>query len=660
MAFSRNVDVLPPDYDQEKNGREDAKRIQSLRWRVLAGTFLLFAAVSLIWVWSRPAIFQSQAILHFTYPEQIGRELSTIPAEQLQLNQRRLTSFRVLEMLSEQLANEHYLSLSPEALSEIVSTDVDLESRVINLYSTGHDSALLEPVLSSWMELYLASLELETESKQDDDILDTQNKIGVLEDKIQTQNQVIESFAQQNNIISLERDENRTLNKIKGLSASLDKADADLALATAEHKQAIEADAAGEGLTHPDDRREINNMRNRVTRLKTELDDLAEVYTPEYMALDPKIVSKQRSFEKAQVRLEGLIDTSKKNYLAYTVQRMETLQENGNQLNAQLVELTEQAQAFNKKLREYQDLNTILEQLQRQAQSLRDRLVQKEVDQPFRAKISVLETPFVPVFPISPDYWLDTAIAAGASAGGALLCLLIFSFIVRPQQPQTNVTSYTVVPNGPALDPAADPALAYQQQQQLGQQAPIPQLENTQVQSAPSRILTEEECQQLYDNSNRQTALVVLLGLSGLDKQELLNIKLADVSQGTSELRVTGRYGRTIALSDTAASVLGSYTMDDESGDTPLLHGFSSAEDIDQSLVNAAHDARINFSDDVTFDVLRHTLITYLVGTGVRLNDLERLVGFIPVDSLSRYRQVSRPDNQVDPDTFSTGYPLNW
>ena len=77
-------------------------------------------------------------------------------------------------------------------------------------------------------------------------------------------------------------------------------------------------------------------------------------------------------------------------------------------------------------------------------------------------------------------------------------------------------------------------------------------------------------------------------------------------------------------------------------------------------LVNAAHDAGIPFSDQISLSSLRHSYLTFLVMQGAKLNDLEQIAGFVHPAELGRYRDINRRAELLELAQVRRDYPLNW
>ncbi|MFT5312367.1 MAG: succinoglycan biosynthesis transport protein ExoP [Paraglaciecola sp.] len=595
--------------------------------------------------------------MHFSYPQQLGQDLSTVPIEQISINQQRLTSFNVLMTLSDRLNRSKGITLNAEQLAGMLSTTAQVASRIIELQARGLESEVLAPVLLSWLDLYLDLLEKETSNNTSEELLIIEEKLAVLEEKIIEQRTQLQEYSEDNNIISLERDENRVLSRLKGLGESIDEADAQAVEAQSALASIKTALANGESLTRPQDQDGISGARSVISSLVGQLAELAERFTPQYMALDPNIATINRSLTKAKASLEDNITRSQSLYVEESKRQLESAKYNSKQLHQQLQALSTQAQEFNQKLENYRRQDISLKQLESQAQGLKDRLIQEEVEKPFVARINVLERPFIPSYPIGPNYWLDSAIAAGLSVIIALLSLLIFSFIVRQKNPATTFTSYNV--HASQTDPKIQSlGQNTQSQSQLPHaQQPLQIQQNTALTKSPLRLLSEQECQRLFEYANKQGKLAIALLLSGVSCNELEKIKLAAFNPLDNCLNMDGPHSRIIVLNDALTSLIKNIPSQQDPSSLIWLEKLASA-DFDQLIINAGHDAEFAYPEQLSIEVLRHTYLTYLVTQGARLNDLEHLAGYLSPNALARYRTVNRHGESIEIGKVSSIFPF--
>ncbi|WJG09417.1 tyrosine-type recombinase/integrase [Aliiglaciecola sp. LCG003] len=661
MSFSENVEVIPSQNgagSSDQIATQEAKRLQKQKWWVLTATFLVIFVTAMIWIWSRAPIYQSQAIIHFSYAQALNNEQTAVPEEQITLNSKRLTSYRILEMLSLKLDEEYSLNLNPEMLAQMLFTEEQLSSRIINLYATGEQAEVLQPVLEQWLALYLSLLAEETEDNTEQDISLGQQKLIALEEKIIEQRLLVEQYSEDNNIISMERDENRALSKIKSMGAALDQAESQHAESTSTLNSVKQSIAKGEQVTHPVDKNRLDEVKKAIRDLEATLAQLAQRYTPEYMNLDPAIVNQKRNLDSLQNRLIEISAESQEKFVADLQRTVLASKDKQKQLEIQLNELGREAQLFNQKLEEYGRQTRSLKQLEEQAQQLKDQLVEKEVQKPFQAKINVLEAPFIPSYPIAPHYWRDTAIAGGAAVLMSLFALLLFSFIHRHKQPAATMTSYTVVPpTGLTFNQqAAQQALEQQQMAMLEQQNTPLQLGQAEAANA-ARLLSDFEVKELYKVANRDGKIVLHLLLSGVRTDELLALTVADVDSQTNTLLVNGEFPRSLRLKDDCAQLLIGLSLN-QPPEKVLLSSRLDVQQLDQMMINMAHDAGLAYPEQFSMAALRHTYLTFLVSQGARLNDLEQVAGYVSPAELGLYRQVNRRGEPKDIDQLELQYSL--
>ena len=90
MSFNKKVDYMPnqpfsnagidPTDSQHQN-------FQKRKWQVLIGTFVLILITANAVIWSQAPIYQSQAILHFSYTSYTEQEFGELAQRQITLHQ---------------------------------------------------------------------------------------------------------------------------------------------------------------------------------------------------------------------------------------------------------------------------------------------------------------------------------------------------------------------------------------------------------------------------------------------------------------------------------------------------------------------------------------------------------------------------------------------
>jgi len=629
---------------------------QLRKWQVLVGTFLFILIIANGIIWSQAKIFQSQAILHFTYPSQTEQEFGELAQRQITLHQQRLKSNRVLNLVAQELEKNQQLTISSQALFDALSAESSLAGRIIILKAKGNEPQLLKPILDAWVKVYLQLIESETQINNKDESLVADQQLQLLELKIIEQEEKLQSFANKNNITSLERDENRALSQTKNLASIIDKSLAEQAEAQALLNSLLQSINDGQAVIRPVDKTQIDATRQSLQEITTNLSALSEKYTQTYLERDPSIVAQQQQAQELQRRLEAQIQTSQADYLLDVKRQLNAAKDKVKQMTAQLDEQSKIAQDFSQNLEQYRRLDDELKALQTQAQTLKNQQIAQEVSKPFEAKITLLEPAFIPDFAIGPNYLINSLFSLIVAALLAILALLLFSFIFK-QKISSSASNFVVFPAQARNNNHSN--LGYAQQGQLTALDPRLSSEAVNLPPAPGslRLLSHKECQQLFSAANNQGKALIGLILSGVNIDELLLLKPIDFEDNYSTLQINNQFARRIVIQKELAMALQAICHHLTSEQT-IWSGLENHDEVVQLLVNIGHDAQIDFPEQLTLNVLRHTYITYLATQGVRLNDIEQLAGYTSPSNLAAYRNMNQQGKLLDIGQVKTQYPF--
>lgn len=659
MSFNNKVDYMPNQpFSSATIDPSDYqhKSFQKRKWQVLIATFLLILIIANAVIWSRAPTYQSQAILHFSYTSQTEQDITELAQRQITLHQQRLKSNSVLSLVAQELAQSQMLMINVQTLFDALTAEASLTGRIITLKANGTEPQILKPMLDVWVKVYLNLIESETQRNNSDELLVADERLQLLELKISEQQQRLQIFASENNITSLERDENRALSQTKNLGANLDKALADQAQAQALLDSLLEAINDGQTITRPTDKAKIDTTKLSMQEINANLTSLSEKYTQAYLERDPTIVAQQQKVQQLQILLEEQIQTSQTNYLLDVKRDLSAAKGKAQQMDIQLVEQNKLAQAFSQNLEQYKRLDDELKALQIQAQTLKNRQVAQEVSKPFDAKVSLLEPAFIPDYAIGPNYAFNSLISLIVAVIVAILALLLFSFIFK-QKAATNSSHFVVIPGQAG---AADYAnLGHGQHGQIA--APDPRLASEPVKLPPVpqvlRLLSQDECQLLFCVANNQGKALVGLILSGVSIAELSVLEKTNFSQNYSALQIDNQFSRTIIFQKELTEALQAL-CNNLTDEQTIWSNIQGLEDFEELLVNIGHDAQVAFPEQLSLDVLRHTYLTYLASQGARLNDIEQVAGYTSPSDLALYRNVNQQGKLLNLEQIQTHYPF--
>jgi polysaccharide biosynthesis transport protein len=636
MEAMPRIDLIPGPYST-------APAPTKTRWRLLIITFLITSIIGLSYVWLRSPVYHSYAIMHLSYSQPNLEEISTVAAEQLNIHHQRLTSQRVIVLLAEQLFDERQLQLSPKKLNDILSVESIADSRLLKLSAIDTEPTILLPIVESWVKLYFSLQSSEEQESSNDEQTDLQNKLAVLEGKISAKRLSLTEFTAEHQIISLERDENRVLSQIKGLSNSLDITTEEKAAAIGQLKAIKSATAEGKIMVRPQDQSSLDNMEDRALALEEQLFQLSQQYTPAYMAIDPTIKGIKNNLVSLKRKTRARRAESQETYLNVAKQTVQALTAKEANIRGKLTGLQNQAQNFNHKLSEYNSMNLDLEQIQLQTQMVRDQLIQAEVRKPYQAKIDMLEAPLYPEFPIGPNYPRDSGIAVLIAVFISLATVGIFALINRQQRSDVILTPY----------PVANP-----QQQIVQEQQQLSDDSLSQIVYQEAREISVEECRRLLHSASLHCKLALTLMLSGVGSSELLRLTVEDFD--ANHMVVPGQHQRRLALSELAIETVKQVSVDLRTGlslwETPTDELLELPE-LEQMLQHAASDARLNDFAPIGFKDIRHTYLLFLARQGASLNEIEQVAGYLSAKEMEHCQQISKSEQLTDLAEIVTHHP---
>ncbi|MCF7980570.1 MAG: tyrosine-type recombinase/integrase [Pseudomonadales bacterium] len=614
------------------------------RQKISLYTFILSIIIGLVYTWVRPPIFQSSAILQAQYEVSNSEQANTLAFEQLVVHQQRLTSPRVLLDLSAALEVTDGINLNANQLSKVISTEILPGSRLLSLKARGPDPEQTYRIINTWIDLYLADYR-QNKSRNSGDktkALDTQVKL--LEAQVDDKQRQLEQFREEHQILSLERDESRTLNKMKALGQALDEATTERSAAAAQLAGIKKSMSEGRYAIRPQDQASIDNMETHRIELSDQLEDYSQKYTAAYMALDPEIVAVQRKLDSLLEKIKQRKVDSQQSYVNEAKQMLASAIEKEAALSQQLDAFQQTAQTFSNRYQEFSTLSEELDQLKLELQSVKSEQLQQRVREPYLEKLVVLEPPFLANQPISPHYWRDTWIAVIISLVFAILAFLLHMLVYRKKPPAVGLypvfTQLHHQPNPPMGVTLTEPSRLT---------APLPR-----------EISTREMCQ-LLDSANDATKMIILLLLSGVSPDEIKTICWRELDEENNRIRISGASSREILgpqlLFEVAAK------LSDKTAGEDLIFSRTnepmSKEDLESMLQCAAHDAGLIQPSPITLEDIRHTYLCFLVDQGISFSALIEIAGYIPPERLNYYQSTSLPGQKKTIDAVNCQYPLH-
>ena len=276
---------------EEVLNRQRNRRRLILFLSVLALTLCL----SLGYTFMRPAVYQSKATLLIS-PPAINEQLGAISNSQhVALERQTLLSHTVLSATLDKLLGtdgqngiDHF---SLARLEGMLAAVVVNGTNLIDLTASGPDTAQLPLVLRAWLETYTGLHRASVANETASEAADINRRLEEVRQKVDAKRAELELYRSTYDIVSMERNENRLLKKLNGLTDSLNAANEEKVVAQARVNAIQTALAQGGPVGSDRAQTSLANLEDRLVDIQEQIEELEREFTPQYMSMDPRITA---------------------------------------------------------------------------------------------------------------------------------------------------------------------------------------------------------------------------------------------------------------------------------------------------------------------------------------------------------------------------------
>ena len=655
--LTRNDDLYGYPYPGRHYEAADYSNRLRNRRRLMLFLSVLIASllVSLAYTFMRPAVYHSKATLLVTPPvinEQLG-DISNL--QHVELERQALLSHAMLSATLDTLSAEggqtdDEITLARlDAMLDVVPVN---DTNLVELIAAGPDKEQLPAIISVWLETYLASHGESLANESAAETADISRQLDEIRQKVDAKRAQLEQYRNDYDIVSMERNENRILKRLNGLTDSLNKANEDKVVAQA-RVGAIQA-ALAQGRPVGSDRAQAGlvSLEDRLVGIQEQIEELEREFTPQYMAMDPRIAA----LVKKKKLLEDKISKKRREggdiALADAQQDLASARQSVSNIQQQLDDQKQKVMEFTTRFAEHEALQEELLLLEAQYRDVQQRQVQIEVNKKkLFSQVAVKTYPFLPDRPVYPYYMRDAGISVAASLLLALLSVWFHDYMNRPAQrvPVADIHPVFVsAPERSALTQVAGDRLPHANAPlALEQQLP--------------RELSENEVLAQLEMAGPETRLLIACLLTGLRADELTAFRWGDIDLDADSLHIHHQTGRVVGISPPMKAAVAGYMPSDPDPDCPVWQDAGgealSDNDLEALITCTAHDAGLTRPSEVNTETFLHTYIAYLVRKGVKLSELDKVVGRIPPTVLAAYGVFSPPGSALSLDSIEPVYP---
>ncbi|RLA38797.1 MAG: integrase, partial [Gammaproteobacteria bacterium] len=293
-----------------------------------------------------------------------------------------ITGQKLIELTRETLSSLTSISIpSAPVIHDMLFFEPVADTNLVELRAEGEDPEFLPLLLNTLTEQYqlyrreqIAVATAETSSALND-------QFSTLTVKVEQKRDELDQFRSKHNILSVGRDENQVLTRLKGLTDSLNTANEAEVIASARLRAVKSAINKGESVVPDGDERTLANLEARAQELREEVDDLEKRYTPQYIELQPNLKNIPEQLAKIEEKIAGMKGKGRGVALAEAEENYYAARQVAAELERQVEDYKDTATEFTRRFAEHEALIEELAQLELLYRETQDRLIQIEVQQ---------------------------------------------------------------------------------------------------------------------------------------------------------------------------------------------------------------------------------------------------------------------------------------
>lgn len=673
MTIQPTIEIIPNFKDVQDNSdpsfgeRPSPKRFKNQRLFLFLAIFSLCLATSLTYVWLREPIYQSTASLLTVAPEEAGLAGSGVTVHEVRTQEEGLVPSIPIAAIerSESVANPEHVTLqrqillgvpvfeetlrrlyehdsptSPPRLSlndlrSLLTVDMVKGTNLVELKAQGPQPKILAPLVNAWIDAYQSLREETTRNAASNNYVALEEESRQMEKKVEAKRKALEEFRESHDILSRTDSDNTPMMKLKGLNEAFNKATDEQVKAKSKLESIRAAIARGEPVMPPEDGPSLANLEKRAQEMREILKDSQRRFTPTYLAMNPQMKILPEKLAQVEAAINEKRQQGSRAMISKADQDLAATSQTVLDLKQKILEMKRESSEFTNRFAEQKTMEDDLKRLESMHRDIQGKLAHMESRpaEPY-PPLQVVERGYPPTEAFWPHNWRDTGISVLASLVCAVLFIWLYDYLTRIEEVPTAASSptmpsfqfYSVQGNLPSHAREEDgPAL-------IAQQAPAALA----LDSPFPRELTAHELHILMDAADSKTQQWIGLLLSGLSTEEVVGLRLENVDLAANRISLAGNSPRMITM---APRVKLSFTETPPTG-LPSAVPFD-AEEVSARIACAAFDSGLPMPETIDAVSIRHTYIAYLVKQGIRLSELESIVGRLQAKNLAVYGRLS-------------------
>lgn len=620
----------------------NAEKYSGLGWRNSRGrlffvSFLMTLVIGLIVNYSRPAIYSTNATLLTSAATSVDQRSEDVDFQHVTIQIQKLLG---IELLTETLrriqldeVNGKYIpNLTVADIRTMLTVEPIEETNLLNMSAQGPVAEILPVIINSWIDVYLEARALSVKNATSDTVARVKSELVELELKIDHAQSELTMFREAHDISSISREENELPATLISLTSAFNKATEEVINTKAKLDAINQAIANGQAVVPKQDQSSLTELEKESRDLKARLAEFDKNFTRDYLQFKGSMKYIPEQIKKLEQQIKQKREIGKSIVWTEASQNYYAAKQIVDKIREQLDKHKEKAVKFTAIFSKHQSLMDDVESMQLMMRETQDRLLKIESKQFEKyPQVDVVERASVNFQAISPDYNIGLFVVLIASIFIAFFTVWFKAYLMQgsPEADRAGFDFPLVRETG-------------QSNEKLVQQRTNQHIDNEQQYELPQvtnyHRIENIDIQLLLSHGDRNTQQLILLILSGLDLEEISNLKVEQIHIDSATIEVIGRSPRTLGIGKSILQIL------DQAMQQGLLWGKQdvlSVEEMNAILYCAAVDLGLNKLENTLAGSLRQNYIIYLVEQGIRLTAVSEIVGYLSPIELASYGDYS-------------------
>lgn len=614
------------------------------RFKIFLTSFLICSLIGLIYVFQRPAIYQSKTTLLTVSPAAIDQPNQEANAQHVSIQGSILIGLPLLEATRARLTELTKKEI-PEAadMQDMLFVVPVEETNLIELRAEGENANFLPLLLNTLTEQYQRYRRQKISEETDETAQSLNDQFTALSSKVSQKRDELDRFRNVHSILSMGRDENQVLARLKGLTDSLNKANDAEVNAKALLNAVQSSIRKGQPVVPKSDERSLANMEKRAQELREQLGELDRRFTREYLALQPSLRIIPEQLAKIEKKIANMKKEGQGIVLTNAEQSYYAARQASTELKQQIEDYKQTATEFTRRFAEHEALVEELSQLELLYRETQERLIQIEVQQRKKyPQVNIVEAAYTSNSPVRPHYARDSGITLLLSFFLGLAAIWLFEFLKRDEKPSPAAATASWSRVFAANPAPSSPLIGVSSADKLGHSP------HNAIERQPTPTLNSADIERLIEVSNKRGKAAIGALLSGLTIDELATLLPEQIDLSSNQLHITAPNSRTITLPSPLAKQL-----------SELAALPNSPAELEALITCAAFDSGLPNPSTINAFAIRETYIVYLVRQGLGLSELEKVIGSMSAEALASYALFSPDGPGKKVDEINCIYPVS-